>query len=249
MITRKQSVKLGVAFCLGVAAITTLALGMTHTRLAFANSMKVRVLRHKDELKRAPDAKERAALHQQNPDKPDKRELKIREFKDVPLKIQEVRNVDSDAWYKDLQVEVKNIGTKPIFGILAYLEFPDHKPGGRDVGMVLGFGDRKYWDIHMFADPGDLHLDPGQTYAFTIPPKDVRVLQRKVEKGPQEFKRLDFHIDVINFGDGTGFQLTTPVDFRKGKQPEGAGYKKHHGKRVSSTSVRSPPQDGCGTCG
>lgn len=126
----------------------------------------------------------------------------------MPLKILAIRNVESETWYKDLQIEVKNIGTKPIYGILAYLEFPDHKPFNRDIGLVLFYGDPEYWDIAVLADLQDLHLDPGQTYAFTIPAKDARTLGRKHERAPQEFKRLDFHFGVI--------ASATAPDFRPG---------------------------------
>src|SRR5438309_244653 len=124
----------------------------------------IKVLKRRyDRRREPPNAAEVAELRRQVQADQEKRTLKTREFKDMPLKFQAIRNVDSETWYKDLQIEVKNIGTKPIYGILAFLEFPDHKPGGRDIGMVLSYGELKYWDIDVLADPQDLHLDPGQT--------------------------------------------------------------------------------------
>lgn len=35
----------------------------------------------------------------------EKRNLKIPEFKDMPLKVYAIRNVDSETWTKDLQIE------------------------------------------------------------------------------------------------------------------------------------------------
>jgi len=207
--------------------------------------IRERILRAKDKTKLPPTPTELAELKKKaKVQEEDKRTLKIREFKDMPLKIQAIRNVDSETWYKNLEIEVKNIGTKPIYGILAFLAFPDHKPGGRDIAMVLSFGELKYWDIDVLADPKDIHLDLGQTYVFTISAKDARILQKKQEKAPHEFRKLDFHFTVINFGDGTGFQATTPVDARKTKQPNGPTDKKHHRNKRSFSSVRSPPQDG-----
>jgi len=196
-----------------------------------------------DRRKEPPNAAELAELRRQAQSDQEKRTIKTREFKDMPLKFQAIRNVDSETWYKDLQIEVKNIGTKPIYFMLAYLEFPDHKSAGRDTGLSLTFGDLKNWDIGVLADPQDPHLDPGQTYVFTIPEETRKWLQKQHERVPQELKKLDFHIDIISFGDRTGFEIGHSLDLRNAKQPETA-YKKHHG----NLRVRSPPQDGCGSC-
>jgi hypothetical protein len=205
------------------------------------------ILRRKDLRKLQASANEIVELRKKVQEK-EKRTLKTREFKDMPLKFHVIRNLESETWYKDLQIEVKNIGTKPIYGILAFLEFPDHKPFNRDIALDLTYGDPKYWDIEVLADSRDLHLDPGQTYIFTIPAKAAKTLGKQHERAPQEFKKLDFHFNVISFGDGTGFQAGSPVDLRKTK-PDGAGYKKHHVRTSSYSRVRSPPQDGCLSCG
>lgn len=177
------------------------------------------IMRRKERSKLPASANEIAELRAKAQDK-EKRVLRTREFKDMPLKYHVIRNVESETWYEDLQIEVKNIGTKPIYGILAFLLFPDHKPGGREIGFDLSFGNIKYWDIGVQADQQDPHLDPGQTYVFTIPPKNARTLGRKYERAPEEFKKLDFHFTVISFGDGTGFQAGSPIDSRKTKQPD-----------------------------
>lgn len=171
------------------------------------------IIRRKDKSKLPATANEIAELRRKAQDK-EKRTLKTQEFKDMPLKFHAIRNVESETWYKDLQIEVKNIGTKPIYFILAYLEFPDHKPGGRDIGFDLTFGDLKYVDIAVLADPQAPHIDPGQTYVLTIPPKYAKSLGRKHGKAPEEFKKLNFHIDIISFGDGTGFEVERFTDSR-----------------------------------
>ena len=49
----------------------------------------------------------------------------------MPLTIVKVRNLQSDTWYNDLGIEVKNVSSKPIYFILAYLIFPDDKRHGK----------------------------------------------------------------------------------------------------------------------
>ena len=48
----------------------------------------------------------------------------------MPLVVTEVRNLQSETWHKDLEIEVKNISDKPIYSILAFLAFDDIKVVG-----------------------------------------------------------------------------------------------------------------------
>ncbi|HEY5885432.1 MAG TPA: hypothetical protein VIT88_12130, partial [Pyrinomonadaceae bacterium] len=53
-----------------------------------------------------------------------KRKLKTRDFKDMPVALVEVRHLQSETWYEDLEIEVRNISSKPIYFVRAYLLFP-----------------------------------------------------------------------------------------------------------------------------
>jgi hypothetical protein len=50
----------------------------------------------------------------QAPDGPVVRKIKVRDFKEMPVAVVEVRNLDSGKWYEDLQIELKNVSSKPI---------------------------------------------------------------------------------------------------------------------------------------
>ena len=149
----------------------------------------------------------------------------------MPLKVKKVKNLQSDTWHKDLEIEVENIGTKPIYSILVYLEFPEYKlRDNRDHGIVLEYGERKYIDIRAIGDPQDPHLNPGDTYIFTIEEKYRGGLKIHHEKAPEDYKRLDLHFGVISFGDGTGFHVQRFLDYRTKTSPSVAN-KHHHGGR------------------
>ena len=106
----------------------------------------------------------------------EKRTFKTRDFKDMPLAIPEVRNLQSETWYKDLEIEVKNISAKPIYSILAYLQFPDDKVQGNGVsGIVLVFGENKY--IEKNRRPARSASGPGRNLC----PNDSGAVQ----EGPQ----------------------------------------------------------------
>ena len=114
--------------------------------------------------------------------------FKTQDFKDMPVAIVKARNLQSDTWYEDLGIEVKNVSTKPIYSILAYLIFPDNKIHGNGVsGITLEYGVRKYIRLSVIADPQDPHLDPGETVILTIAEQYRRGLKVQHETSPEAF--------------------------------------------------------------
>jgi hypothetical protein len=138
------------------------------------------------------------------------RKLKITEFKDMPLLVQRVRNLQSDTWNKDLEIEVKNVSTKPIYFILAYLIFPDDKSAAGEVGFPLTFGKRENILIRRLAEPEDTHLDPDETYVFTIPELHRRGFEGRDRKFPNAYKNFRLDVMLVSFGDGTGWEVGEP---------------------------------------
>ncbi len=158
-----------------------------------------------------------------------------------------MRKLQSHTWYNDLEIEVKNVSTKPIYFILAYLDFPDVSvPANGVLGIPLHFGFNDNIDIRRIADPQDLHLNPGDTYIFVIPEGAREGLK---ERSPEAlpFKKLELHFGVINFGDGTSFHVERLMDLRLKR----SDLKKHHpsNRFRRSAPAGSSPQDGCGSCG
>ena len=141
MLTRQRiSLLLAVTFVASLIAVITTTLSRGQTTVS-ANQ-KIRVLRRKDQLKIRPLPGEIVAF-QEN-----------REFKDIPLAITKVSKLQSDTWYKDLEIEVKNISSKPIYFILAYLDFPDVPvPADGVYGIALEFGARRNIDYRNDPDP------------------------------------------------------------------------------------------------
>jgi hypothetical protein len=144
----------------------------------------------------------------------EERKLKLKTFKDIPVAIHQVRKLQSETWHKDLELEIKNISDKPIYFIGAYLMFPDESvPSGKS-GIPLLYGDSKNAHISWYADPGDKHLAPGETYVFTIPEIYRKGLKAKHEKHKEVTKNLELEIAMISFGDGTGFEAGMSRDYR-----------------------------------
>jgi hypothetical protein len=208
---------------------------------------RMKVLRRKDQLGLKPTRQEIDRFQGDT----EERKLKTKTFKDMPLEVRAVKNLQSDTWHKDLEIEVKNISTKPIYFILAYLIFPDvPAPGNGQSGIHLYFGDTKNVDVSKIADPQDPHIDPGETFILTIAEQFRKGLKVQHERSPELMKKLELRFSVISFGDGTGFEAGGRLGDYRIKKSHPDSKKNHRSNRLAtSASVRSPPQDGCGPCG
>lgn len=136
--------------------------------------------------------------------------------------LHQVRNLDKEKdWFRDLEIEVKNVSDKPIYFISLGLEFPDiqappppiredgRKLEGSVIGFTLTFGNLELGDLMKLATPGDVALKPGETYVFTIPePKAVgfESMKKRMKFSPEATNNIRVRFDTISFGDGTGFE-------------------------------------------
>lgn len=143
------------------------------------------------------------------------RKLKNKEFSGMPVRVREIKNLQSETWPRDLEIEVENVSSKPIYFINAVLAFPDDSAPAGTSGILLQFGKRENLDIARLADPEDENLDPGNKVTLVVSDVYRNGLLNKQERAPGNLKRLEFWFDTISFGDGTGFQLSEFVDVRK----------------------------------
>ncbi len=158
-----------------------------------------------------------------------KRKLKQTIYKDVPLTISKIENLDTDGdeWFRNLKIEVKNTSSKSIYFLALGIEFPDIPVESIDAtslaarhvtGFILQDGTRRLNDVAQVADSKDIPLmNPGETYTFTIPEVRWQGLEnmKKQRKLPSNVaNNIIVRFDVISFGDGTGFIAGEQRDYR-----------------------------------
>ena len=152
---------------------------------------------------------------------PAQRKIATKTFKDMPIVVSQVRNLEKEPhWFRDLQIEVKNISDKPIYFVAIGLEFPDieapsstSRPDGLTpartvIGFPLKFGRSELGDLSKRATPDDVALKPGESYVFTIPESRATGFERMKKRmniSVEATKNITIRIDAISFGDGTGF--------------------------------------------
>lgn len=151
----------------------------------------------------------------------EERKFKTKEFVDMPLRVRQAKNLQSETWPNDLEIEVENISTKPIYFINAVLEFPDDPAPNGSSGIKFKFGKPENMDIVRIAQPEDEHVDPGKTVVLTVSEIYRKGLLARQQNAPHNFKKLDFWFEIISFGDGTGYEGSQFLDLKnKSDRPE-----------------------------
>jgi hypothetical protein len=135
---------------------------------------------------------------------------------DIPLKF-EVNNLNSKTWAYDLEIDVTNTSEKPMYFFGFYLELSDIKSftGGR-CGYWLHYGRGEFLDFTTPIKKDDVPLLPGEKHTLKLSEANAKDWDYMMEKeGRPEPKLLEIHFHSINFGDGTGYDLSGPKDTRK----------------------------------
>ncbi|HLL75796.1 MAG TPA: hypothetical protein VK421_11095 [Pyrinomonadaceae bacterium] len=148
------------------------------------------------------------------------RQLENKIPKHLPIKI-EVKNLSSERWERDLEVEVKNVSEKPIYYMRFGIAMPDViSSGGNPMGFSLQYGRTRLIFFTEPLRPDDTPIPPGETYTFKLREQEVQgweafVRRNNLPKG--EPKKIRLILGEINFGDGTGFRTTggLPVNIHK----------------------------------
>ena len=152
----------------------------------------------------------------------EERKFKSKDFRDMPLRVRKVKGLQSETWPNDLEIEIENISSKPIYFINAVLEFPDDPAPNGVSGIMFKFGKLENMDIARLAQPEDEHVDPAKTVVLKVSQVYRKGLMVRQQKTPHNFKELDFWFEIISFGDGTGYEGSQFLDLKKQSvQPEG----------------------------
>ncbi|HYG11856.1 MAG TPA: hypothetical protein VD835_18055 [Pyrinomonadaceae bacterium] len=137
----------------------------------------------------------------------EERELEDRIPKHLPLKVK-VKNLNSEKWTRDIEVEVTNTGNKPIYYLRFGLLFMDVKgESGNNLSFTFRYGRPELYVIENRSNPEDIPIQPGETYVIRAPQGLVAGWEKfraKYKKSHPKKLGIEFH--ALNYGDGTGFE-------------------------------------------
>jgi hypothetical protein len=143
----------------------------------------------------------------------EEREFKNKIPEHVPIKVK-LRNESSfkrkenKNWARELEIEVKNTGSKPIYYLYVSVLMPEFLlENGHPVGFSSVYGRRELAYIETPVQADDVPILPGESITLKIPEKQARGYENIREAGRRDDpQKVELHMRIINFGDGTGLR-------------------------------------------
>jgi hypothetical protein len=186
---------------------------------------------------------------QSSPPEKEGREVVDKIPKHLPIKVkvrkpEKLKDAQNEEWLGELELEVTNTGTKPIYYLHNSVYLPDlFAPNGHNYGFGFQNGRSSLVGHSEPVRPDDVPLQPGEVVVLKVPAIWVEGWKRGRAKGEMTNpKKLQFIFNSLNFGDGTGFQGSagSPVPERKER---GANSNCPGGDNAGeAASVTSPPR-------
>jgi hypothetical protein len=171
---------------------------------------------------------------------PEERELEDKIPKHLPIKVK-VKNLNNEKWARDLEIEITNTSSKPIYYLRLAVSLPDVlTENNLRLTFPLSYGRDDLIDYAAPLQPEDAAIKPGESYTFKIPERlqqgwEDFVKRRGVPKHEPKKVRLVFK--SLNFGDGTGFGTTDGLPVAIHQKQVSASCVADEKKRENSTVV------------
>ena len=174
----------------------------------------------------------------------------------LPIKVkfkndEKLKDLKNEDWLGDIEIEITNTGTKPIYYLYIQLFVPgveaDDQSGTRTVGLSLDYGREQLVD---FAEPvrsDDVPILPGESAVIKVEADTVSTWKRVRAKGGYlNPRKLRFWFEELNYGDGTGFigPEGSPVPIQRERSSNGSRPKEGSSGGASVKRARllvSPP--------
>jgi hypothetical protein len=164
----------------------------------------------------------------------EERKIETRIPAHLPIKVEiknigKVKDLKNEDWISDLEVEVTNTGTKPIYYLYIESLLPDvitdEQSPTKTVGFALRYGRPQLVDLTEPLESDDVPIKPGESTVLKINSNNAVGWKSLRAKGRyMNPKKLQFWFEGLNFGDGTGFNTPEglPVSVRKERSSSGS---------------------------
>jgi hypothetical protein len=128
--------------------------------------------------------------------------LRVKIKKDKEDKFKDVTNAD---WASDFELEVTNVGDKPIYNFYLMCVTELKWDNGDRVLFPLYYGRTELGDHRVKATPDDIPVSPGQSIVLKFNPGTVAGWERvRVREGKPHPRKIQVMFELLSFGDGTG---------------------------------------------
>ena len=160
-----------------------------------------------------------SSIAQSTQSTPEEREFKNTIPEHVPLKIklkneQAFKDMKNKNWARDLEIEVKNTGNKPIYFLYMVVYLPEVIVDGYPLGFQVTYGRMELVHFAAPIQPDDVPIRPGESVTLKVSDTQVRAYEGvRDEENLVNPKRVEFDMQLINFGDGTGLRSKRGAPF------------------------------------
>lgn len=145
--------------------------------------------------------------------KDDKRQIETRIAPHLPFKLkfrneEKLKDLKNEDWLGDVEVEIINTGTKPIYYLYIAMLLPEGVSTVHDKGIVYSvrYGRIQLVDMTEPLRSDDVPILPGESAVIKLPAEKLTNWKSLRAKGKVlNPKKLSFWFQVLNHGDGTGF--------------------------------------------
>ena len=159
-----------------------------------------------------------AASRAQQPPPEGEREVVEKIPKHLPIKVkikkpERLKDAKNEDWLGELEVEVTNTETKPIYYLWISVFLPDVvAPNGHSFGYPLKYGRSELVALDEPVRPDDVPLLPGEVVVLKVPAEQAELWRRGRARGDRPNpKKIELRFNYLNFGDGTGFVGGKPL--------------------------------------
>jgi hypothetical protein len=169
--------------------------------------------------------------------------------KHLPIKVkikkpEMLKDAKNEDWLGDVELEITNTGTKPIYYLHISVYLPDVvSPRGHNYGFNLEYGRTALAALDVPIRPDDVPIRPDEVVILKVPANNAQAwkLTRANGKAANP-KKLEFIFDYLNFGDGTGYVGSTGKSLPEIRERGANGSCPGGDKAGEVKSVMGPPR-------
>ncbi|MBC7932922.1 MAG: hypothetical protein H7Z38_20355 [Rubrivivax sp.] len=128
----------------------------------------------------------------------------------VPIKVKlknerSLKRMGNKNWARELEIEVKNTGIKPIYYVHLEIVMPEIIVDGGTLILGMAYGRKELAFPDEPVELGDIPILPGESVWLKIPESKAKPYEhfRDKENRWADPKRIEIEVQAVKFGDGT----------------------------------------------
>jgi hypothetical protein len=130
----------------------------------------------------------------------------------VPIKVklkneQTFKKMSNKEWARELEIEVKNTGNKPIYFMYMNIIMREMLSNDYPLAFQLSYGRKDLVRFTTPIEPEDVPIRPGESVTLKVSESQAKAYEEFRDREKKiDSKKIEFDLQLINFGDGTGLR-------------------------------------------